>query len=458
MLFSPATKHMRQCKGCCLTYCGKGCGAIETLATLIRGRCVKHSGGGTLRRLFSVLLLALSCAAQTNPIKHVVIIIKENRSFDNYFGTFPGTNGATYGFAGSKRIPLAHAKLVSPDLGHGWRESIEAIDGGKMDGFYKDAPHYGSYVQFHKEDIPNYWKYAQTFALADNFFSSMYGGSFPQHLYFAAASSDDIVGNPSQLKHGKRGPQAWGCDSQPGVVVAQVDPNNGQKNYIFPCIDIPTLPDELDAAGRTWRYYSANRNSYGFIWSILDSISHIRYGGEWDTNVLDVNNFANDVQSGQLADVTWITPLGPVSDHPPQNVCRGENWSVEIINAIMQSKFWDSTAIFLTWDDFGGFYDHVPPPTVDYFGLGIRVPFIIISPYVKPGTIHHSVFEFSSMLSFSEKLFDLPHLTERDKDADDMMKAFDFSQTPLPPLILSPRKCPNVKQLSAKPLPDDDGD
>jgi phospholipase C len=408
-----------------------------------------------LRRLFAVMLLALSCSAQNIPIKHIVIIIKENRSFDHMFGLFPGANGASYGMAGSKRIPLGHAKLISQDLPHGFKESLTSIDGGKMDGFYKIAPHYQSYVQFHQEDIPNYWKYAQKFALADNFFSSMYGGSFPNHMYYAAASSDDIVGNPSGQK---QRPQAWGCDSLPGVYVIQVDPNNGQRNDIFPCVDIPTLPDELNAAGDTWRYYSATRTAYGFIWSVLDSISHIRYGPQWDTNVLDVNNFTTDVANGQLADVTWITPTGPVSDHPPQSVCVGEGWSVEIINAIMSSQFWDSTAIFVTWDDFGGFYDHVNPPSVDYFGLGIRVPAIIISPYVKPGSIHHTVFEFSSMLSFAEKVFGLPSLTNRDKDADNMMKAFDFSQKPLPPLILTPRQCPSEKAQKFKELPDDDGD
>ncbi len=407
-----------------------------------------------MRRLFTVLLLALSCSAQNIPIKHVVIIIKENRSFDHMFGLFPGANGATYGYAGSQKIPLAHAQLISADLPHGFRESLTAIDGGKMDGFYKIAKDYQSYVQFHQEDIPNYWKYAEKFGLADNFFSSMYGGSFPNHMYFAAASSDDIVGNPSGQK---QTPNAWGCDSLPGTYVIQVDPTNGQRNNIFPCVDIPTLPDELNAAGHTWRYYSATRTAYGFIWSVLDSINHIRYGDQWDTNVLDVNNFASDVQNGQLADVTWITPTGPVSDHPPKSVCVGEGWSVEIINAIMNSQFWDSTAIFLTWDDFGGFYDHVNPPKEDYFGLGIRVPMIIISPYVKPGSIHHTVFEFSSMLSFAETLFGLPALTKRDEEADNMMKAFDFSQKALPPLILTPRQCPNEKERPFT-LPDDDGD
>ncbi len=140
-----------------------------------------------MRRFVFVLLVALSSAAQTMPIQHVVIIIKENRSFDHMFGTFPGANGATSGMAGSKKIQLRHAKLVQNDLPHRWVASLQDIDHGKMDGFYLSAPHYASYVQFQQSDIPNYWKYAQTFALADNFFSSMYGGSFPNHLYFAAA-------------------------------------------------------------------------------------------------------------------------------------------------------------------------------------------------------------------------------------------------------------------------------
>jgi phospholipase C len=328
-----------------------------------------------------------------------------------------------------------------------------------MDGFYHNGGKYGkyaAYVQFYKKDIPNYWKYAHTFALADNFFSSMNGPSYPQHLYFAAASSDDIVTDPSDP--GGQRSLAWGCDSDPRARAQQVDPNTGNRTLIFPCLDIPTLPDELNTAGHTWRYYSVPYPQYGFIWSILDSISHIRYGAQWGTNVLDVRNFVSDVQSGQLADVTWITPTFENSDHTPANVCVGEGWTVQVINAIMQSQFWNSTAIFVTWDDFGGFYDHVAPPALDYFGLGMRVPLIIVSPYVKAGTVQHSLFEFSSLLGFTEKLFDLPAMTERDLKANDMMLAFNFNQTALPPLILTPRQCPKTKQRPGQSSSEDDGD
>jgi len=143
------------------------------------------------------------------------------------------------------------------------------------------------------------------------------------------------------------------------------------------------------------------------------------------------------------------------SEHAPSGLCPGENWSISIINAIMRSPYWSTTAIFLAWDDWGGYYDHVPPPSVDYFGLGIRVPLIIISPYAKPGIIH-TQYEFASVLKFAERTFGLPTLTQRDAEANDLMDAFDFGQTPLPPLILKPRKCPAAPAPSAKDLEDDD--
>jgi len=412
------------------------------------------NGGRVLRRLLSLLLLAISGSAQTIPIQHVVIIIKENRSFDTLFGTFPGANGATWGMAGSKRIPLGHAQLKQQDPLHGWGASLGSIDGGKMNGFYRTLSHYGAYVQFYQSDIPNYWKYAQTFALADNFFSSMYGGSFPNHLYFAAADSDEMSDNPFGYKNK---PAAWGCDSTPGTKTDRRDPVSGKLSYIFPCVDIPTLPDELNAAGLSWRYYAATSTQYGYTWSVLDAINHIRNGDQWGTNVVPVDNFESDVQT-QLADVTWITPSGRFSDHPETDLsmCAGEGWSVQIINAIMKSPFWKSTAIFLTWDDFGGFYDHVPPPTVDYFGLGIRVPLLVISPYVKAGTVQRGLSEVTSLLRFTEKVFNLPPITQRDKKANDLMDMFNFNQQPLAPLILTPRKCPQVKEPQVELMTDDD--
>lgn len=191
---------------------------------------------------------------------------------------------------------------------------------------------------------------------------------------------------------------------------------------------------------------------------MLDAINHIRNGTEWATNVLKVDDFISDVQSGKLAQVTWMTPLGPNSDHPPANVCNGEGWTVQVLNAIMSSQFWNSTAVFVVWDDHGGYYDHVPPPTLDFWGLGIRTPLLILSPYVKAGTVQHAVYESSSMLAFVEKVFDLPPLSQRDKKADNLMDAFDFTQSPLPPLILTPNQCSDTREGPIVPLEDDDGD
>jgi phospholipase C len=215
---------------------------------------------------------------------------------------------------------------------------------------------------------------------------------------------------------------------------------SGQK--IFPCISVPTLVGELNSVGLTWQYFAAPQGQPGYIWSALDAISQIRNSSQWTTNVLPVDEFASNALNGTLANVVWVTPPTAGSDSPPANVCTGEGWAVQTINAIMQSPDWASTTVFLTWSDYGGYYDHVDPPMVDVFGLGIRVPLVMISPYVKAGLVVHDQSEFSSLLAFAENVYGLPPLTSRDAAANNLMDAFDFTQAPLPPLILSPRKCP----------------
>jgi phospholipase C len=170
-------------------------------------------------------------------------------------------------------------------------------------------------------------------------------------------------------------------------------------------------------------------------------VRHVRFSDMWN-NVVGAEEFIPDLKAGNLPSVSWVTPPFALSDHPPQSVCRGENWTVNLINAIMQSPDWSSTAIVLTWDDFGGFYDHVPPPHVDMYGLGPRVPTIIISPYARPGYVDHTTYEFASVLRFIETIFDVPPLTSRDANSSDMLGAFDFSQKPIDPLVLPQRNCP----------------
>jgi phospholipase C len=377
-------------------------------------------------------------------IKHIVFIIKENRTFDHYFGTYPGAEGATTGMISTKQtIPLGHAAgAVARDICHNSDCAITAIDGGKMDKFDLIAGanvkgDYLAYTQYTQQDIPNYFTYARNFVLGDHMFSSVHGPSFPNHLYTVGAQSGGAISNPI---HRGDSP-GWGCDSDSTAEVQVMD-DSGKISSEFPCFDFETLADSLQKSGISWKYYSPGAGDPAYIFSALSAIKHIFYSTVWTDNVVPETQFETDAQSGQLASMSWLVPLWQTSEHPPFGVCQGENWTVSKINAIMRGPDWNSTAIFVTWDDFGGFYDHVPPPTVSNFGFGPRVPLLIISPYAKKGYISHTVYEFSSVLKFVETRFNLPTLTPWDTQASDMTDAFNFSQAPLPPLVLQARTCP----------------
>jgi phospholipase C len=176
----------------------------------------------------------------------------------------------------------------------------------------------------------------------------------------------------------------------------------------------------------------------------LRMIRHVRFGAEW-RNRVDESRFAPDALAGRLPAVSWLTPPIGLSEHAPSSVCEGENWSVRELNAVMRGPQWRSTVVVLTWDDFGGFYDHVAPPHLDLYGLGPRVPALIISPWVKPGRIEHTTLEFSSVLRLIERVFALPTLGSRDRRSSDMLDAFDFSRPPVPPLLLHPRGCSGLR-------------
>jgi phospholipase C len=380
-------------------------------------------------------------------VEHIVFIIKENRSFDNYFGTFPGADGATSGVISTgERMELQHTPdRMSRDLGHEWKDAHLAIDNGKMDQF--DLVLGGnvdndflSMSQHLDSDIPNYWRYAENFVLADRMFSSLAGPSFPNHLYTVAAQSAGVISNPNSLQ--------WGCDTGPNVTATVIDAS-GKTTQQFPCFEMPTVADELEAAGVSWRFYAPQRGQPGYIWSTLNAIGHIRLGPLWTSRVFNDDHFLNDA-TGTLPSVSWLVPDFAVSDHPTRvlpggpptvSICEGENWTVQHINAIMQGPSWPTTVIVLVWDDFGGFYDHVPPPDIDQFGLGPRVPLIVISPYVKARTISHTTYEFASVLQLIEARYKLKALTARDVEANSLLDVFDFSQSPEPRLILPLRNC-----------------
>jgi phospholipase C len=380
-------------------------------------------------------------------IQHIVFLVKENRTFDNYFGTFPGADGAISGkISTGGTIPLGHAPDALPrDISHSFQSAVLAIDGGAMDKFDlipggNQHGDYLAYTQYTETDLPNYFAYARHFVLGDKFFSSLTGPSFPNHLYTVGAQSGGAINNPTS-------PNRWGCDSAPTSRVQVMD-DDGNTMPEYPCFDFRTLADLLEGEGLSWKYYAPGQDQSGYIWSALDAIAHIRLTELWTQHVVPTTDFVQDAQNGKLPAVSWLVVGSGRSEHPPASVCVGENWTVQQINAVMEGPDWESTVVFLTWDDFGGFYDHVAPPPVDNFGLGPRVPLLIISPWAKSGYIEHKPLEFSSILKFIEDRFDLDRLTERDEKSNDLFSSFDLDGRPQPPLILFQRRCPASSSTS----------
>lgn len=426
------------------------------------------------------------------PIDHVVFVVKENRTFNNFFATYPGAEGSTEGGTltctehGCKDGPVVQlqkaADVQEHDLTHCFRCGLTAINGGKMNGFNAmngpiptdstKAPLYGhdmtGYTYFDRSGLPNYWAYADRFVLADHFFTSMFGPTLPEHLYTVAAQSHTIVDNKSTTDH-----EGNYCDD-PTESATRFDPHlsageqraimgleeaitvNHDNTYAIAnywgsqrlCFDIPVLPDQLEKAGISWKYYA-----YGDPqpWmNVLEMIRHVRYGPMWE-KVVPPDQFVTDVKHGNMPQVSWVIPPESYNDHPGngKSVCAGENWTVNLVNSIMKSEYWSSTAIVVVWDDFGGFYDPVAPPHPDIMGLGPRTPALIISPYTRSGdnpsggTIDHTTYEFSSVLAFIEQLFGLDAMTERDANASPLAGAFDFDHPNFDKLILPLRTdCP----------------
>ena len=375
------------------------------------------------------------------PIKHVVFLIKENRSFDHLFGDFPGVEGATEADDHGVIRPLTPGEDQRQATGvqHCRECQVEALNGGRMDGFNisPEADRY-AFTQMLPAQIPAYWELAQRFTLSDDFYASALGPSFPNHLYSIAATSGGVLNNPKQapelleerLAAGYA--KTWGCDMEGGLV--EVIDAEGMVEKIPPCFDFLTEGDLLNDAGIPWAYYGATNRQYGYIFTAYSSIRRYREHPErWAKHIRPVDRVVEDIEGGLLPPVTWITPRGELSDHPDveNSFCHGQNWTAEVINAIMASPMWQDTVIFLTWDDYGGFYDHVPPVEIDPYGLGIRVPLITISPWAKPGAIDSRQGEFSSVLRFIEDNWGLTQLTERDAMAENLSYNLDFAQEPL---------------------------
>lgn len=367
-----------------------------------------------------------------SPIQHIVWIQKENHTFDSYFGNFPGVNGVTMGKikvnGAQETIPLNPGQDVPAPFCHALSCAQIDYDGGEMDAFNMGdqtycgpATNYACYQVGSQSLIPIYWKWAGQYVLDDNAFSSMLGPSFPNHLYSQSEASGvdiphSIIGKPM---NGNQFGVGWGCDVQG----QQAPLYNGQLGSS--CLTLPTLADELTTAGISWKYYSAQPGQGGYVWNTLDAYAQDRFGPAWQ-NDLAVGQFVKDAASGNLPDVSWVTPPSQYSEHNGQSVCLGENWTASLVDSVMKGPDWQSTVVIVTWDDFGGFYDHVAPQSVDALGYGFRVPFLVISPFAYADDnasdhhLSHDEVTLDSISQYIEQMFGVPNLTQRDLNAPKM--------------------------------------
>ena len=419
---------------------------------------------------------ALSSAQTGYPIQHLIFIIQENHSFDNYFGTYFGANGIPPGASNPANLTSTLMDYVSPfhldatqpvyivgdelppgiadplelgdnddesvspfhlsstvttDISHAWTAAHIAYDNGKMDGFVyaqnilnlNGTEAMGYYT---RSDLPYYYDYADNYVLDDNFFSSLLGPSLPNHLYIASGTSGGIIDN------------SGGTLNSTGLGLSALH------------LTWLSLAQELSAANVSWGWYTGDKDpSIGTLWNVLPLFAYFQQHPKvLAAHVLNTQNFVDSIESGSLPAVSWITPgawkppnlpavlaNSSTSEHPPARLDCGMDYVTSLVNDIMQSKYWSDSAIVITWDDYGGFYDHVAPPQVDAYGEGFRVPTLVISPFAKHHYIDHNQYEFGSLLSLAETIFNVPSLTTRDAQANNMMNSFDFNQSPQPPLV-----------------------
>jgi len=338
-------------------------------------------------------------ATDSSQIEKIVVVFQENHAFDNYFGTFPGADG----IAGKSGICLPQKKgsatpCVSPfhspsltpaDMNHNWSSAHQDYDGGKMDGFVYSEGNQATMCYFDQSDIPRYWTAAQQFVLCERYFTSVMSESLPNHLSLVAGTCGGIIDD------------------------------NVPKTVSF-----PPIFQQLDQKGVSWKVYSSTTT-----W--LQNFQYVQRTPKAKANFVAAAEFLTDVKEGTLSDVSWIIGAPGGDEHPSANIQTGQDAVADgIVNNIGGGAYWDSAAIFVTWDDFGGFYDHVAPPQVDKYGYGFRVPCLVISPYAKQGYLDPATNDHTSILKFVENRYGLSPLSTRDAAANDMFEAFDFTQKP----------------------------
>jgi phospholipase C len=444
---------------------------------------------------------------QQSKIQHVVIIFQENRSTDNLFhDTNLMAKGADIASTALKSdgttVPLTPSSLVTDyDLSHSHQAFVSMYDGGKMDGADQieihcnmkesDCPSPTAWFHYAEpSEVAPYFQLAETYVFGDRMFQTNQGPSFPAHQFIISGTSAPTPpGHPNSnyfesenmnyVPNSGSNPNA-GCIALPGTTGAWIGPNGVEINSSpaqYPCFEHPTLTDLLNAKSITWRYYGPGAGS---IWTAPNAIQHMCgpnvpppnatacTGSDWVNGVvIPQTGVLTDISNNQLPAVSWVIPDGQESDHAGINDGSGPSWVASIVNAIGNSPYWSNTAIILTWDDWGGWYDHVAPPAIiNSYEYGFRVPLVVISPYAKAGYISHTVYDFGSILKFIEATFGLstvaPNASPAYADAltgtGDLSDCFNLDQTPLTfQTVQAPLDATHFLNDKRKPLdPDDD--
>jgi phospholipase C len=378
-------------------------------------------------------------------ISHVIIIVQENRSVDDLFNGFPGADTVRWGrdsHGGRQR--LTPIPLTAPyDISHR-HDAFEAeFDRGRLDGFnlvhsncrYRwKCPRKGrrSYGFVPHDESKPYFDLAKQYAFADRMFQTNQGPSFPAHQYLLSGTSTVSQGSSLRAAENpltKAGKFTGGCSSPPGSLVLLIDERGREKQQKYPCLDRPSITDLLEARALTWRYYQSHPRAG--LWNGPDAIRHIQESSDYRQHVVrPPSRVLSDIVRGRLANAVWVTPTSESSDHAGATDGSGPSWVASIVNAVGQSPYWNDTAILVTWDDWGGWYDHVAPTQFNSYELGFRIPLIVISPYAKTGYVSHVSHEFGSILKFVEETFGLGSLNTTDVRSDDLSDCFDFSQQP----------------------------
>jgi phospholipase C len=399
-------------------------------------------------------------------IAHVIVLLQENRSFNNLFMGFPGAETATTGLCKparwcppSGKLPIKSVTLESTNVfgqgtdishSHGAFEvecDPNASNVCQMDGFdlitfgqalYGPPAKTYPYRAVKRSETKAYWDFAKQYAIADHMFFTDTASSFIAHQEIISGtvrlnSKESLTDQPDATP--------WGCDAPPSTVTAIILKNGHVEEFggPFPCFtQYATMADLLDAANVSWNFYvdpykGKGADFSGAVWNGFDAIKKVRYGPDWTTHISRPNtNFFSDLKNGTLPSVSWVIPSLADSDHPASGCNHGPRWITSVVNAVGKSKYWSNTAVLVMWDDWGGWYDSVPPPQINYTSLGFRVPMIVISPFAKRHTVVHTEYNFGSVLKFIEQTFGLGSLGASDASANSIGDSFDFSQTPIP--------------------------